>query len=578
MGKKVVIVGGVALGPKTACRIKRLDATAEVTVVDKDEFISYGGCGIPYYVSGDVQEIEGLMSTSAHVLRDPRFFKNAKGVVVHKQTEAISIDRKEKTVRVRNLVDNEEKTLAYDKLVLGTGALPFVPPIPGADLPGATVVATPRHAIDIKEKIAKGQVEKAVVIGAGPIGIEMAEALTDLWGVETTIVEMLDQVLPGPVGKDFAVPLKNHLEEKGVQVLVSEQVTKILGSVETGVTGVETTKTTIPCDLVVMSVGIRPNTNLAKAAGLAIGATGGIIVDEMLRTSDPDIYAGGDCVEIMHQVSGQKVHMPLGSLANRQGRVIGTNVAGGRATFSGTIGSLCVKIFDMTVARAGLTLKQACAVGFDAVSTVVSQADRAHFYPTQEMMCMKLIADRKTRVVLGVEAIGVLGDAVKARVDAVAALLATKPTLDVISNLEVAYAPPYASAMDIVNSAANALENTIEGRHRPVSVDEFVTAFETENACVLDVRSAVQAGPYMKRYGERWMNIPQENLSGSDVAQMNRKPLYLICGSGPRSYEAQLFLRSQGVDDTKNVQGGIKMMQLTFPEYTTFDDDNESPH
>jgi NADPH-dependent 2,4-dienoyl-CoA reductase/sulfur reductase-like enzyme/rhodanese-related sulfurtransferase len=530
------------------------------------------GAVFPTTWGGDVAEIEGLLSTSAHVLRDPKFFKNAKGVVVQKQAEALSIDRKEKKVLIRNLLDNEETLLAYDKLVLATGARPLVPPIPGADLPGVSVVATPKHAIDITERISKGKVEKAVVIGGGLIGIEMAEALTDLWGVDTTVVEMMDQLLPGPIGPEFAIPLKNHMEEKGVKIHLSEQVTKILGDPESGVTGVETSKSTISCDLVIMSVGVRPNADLARAAGLTVGPTGGIVVDEMMRTSDPNIFAGGDCVEILNLVSGQKVHMPLGSLANRQGRVIGTNVAGGRATFPGTIGSLCVKVFDMAVASAGLTVAQARQVGYDAVSTVVAQADRAHFYPTQEMMCMKLVADRKTRVVLGVEAIGVSGDAIKARVDAVAALLATKPTIDVISNLEVAYAPPFASAMDIVNSAANALDNTIEGYHQPVDVADFVDAFQNKNARVLDVRSTVQSAPYRERYGSRWMNIPQENLPDGDLSALREKPIYLICGSGPRSYEAQLYLRSKGIGDTLNVQGGVKMLQLTAPEFTKFED------
>lgn len=575
MARKILVIGGVALGPKVACRIKRLDSEADVTMIDKDEFISYGGCGIPYYVGGDVAEIEGLLSTSAHVLRDPLFFRDAKGVNVRKRTEALSINRKDREVLVRDLETNKDEVLTYDTLVLATGAQPFVPPIPGADLPGVTVVASPRHAIDIKERISKGGVEKAVVIGGGLIGLEMAEALTDLWGVETTVVEMMDQLLPGPIGNDFAVPLKIHMEEKGVCVHLSEQVTKILGDQESGVTGVETTKREIPCDLVLMAVGVRPNTGLAKEAGLTIGPTGGIVVDQMMRTSDPKIYAGGDCVEMTHLVSGQKIHMPLGSLANRQGRVIGTNVMGGHATFPGVIGSLCVKVFDMAVASAGLTVAQARQVGFDAVSTVVAQADRAHFYPTQEMICMKLIADRKTRVVLGVEAIGGSGDAIKARVDAVGALLPLKPLVDDISNLEVAYAPPFASAMDIVNSTANALDNTIEGRHQQVDVADFLEAFRNEDASVLDVRSTVQAAPYKERYGSRWMNIPQEKMPSGDLSFNGDKPLYLLCGSGPRSYEAQLYLRSKGVTNTLNIQGGVKMLQLTAPEFTKFDDEKK---
>ncbi|MBW2366454.1 MAG: FAD-dependent oxidoreductase [Deltaproteobacteria bacterium] len=562
-----VIIGGVALGPKVACRIKRMDPAAHVTVVDKDKYISYGGCGIPYYVGGDVPELSSLFSTSAEILRDPPFFHNAKGVDVRVETEAVSIDRKTKSVRLKT-PDGTLSDQPYDTLILATGAVPVIPPIPGANLPGVTVIATPHHAENIKKKIAGGEIEKAVVIGGGAIGLEMAEALGDLWGVETTLVEMADQLLPGAVGPDMALPLKKHMEDKGISICLSEQVNRIQGSADTGISFVETTKRWIPCDLVVIAAGVRPNTHLAKQAGLEIGETGGIRVDKHMRTSDLNIYAGGDCVEISHLVSGQPVHMPLGSLANRQGRVIGTNAAGGRATFPGTVGTFCVKAFDMTVARAGLTIGQASAAGFDAVSAVVSQADRAHFYPTQQMMCMKLTADRNSRQILGVEAIGGNGDAVKARVDAVAALLPHKITVDVISNLEVAYAPPFASAMDIINSVANVLENTIEGRHQPVDAVDFLSAFHSHNARVLDVRSRVQAEPYLEKYGRQWQNIPQEELRNRLGEVKNGNAIYLLCGAGPRSYEAQLLLRQNGITDTKNIQGGMKMLQISSSEFS----------
>jgi NADPH-dependent 2,4-dienoyl-CoA reductase/sulfur reductase-like enzyme/rhodanese-related sulfurtransferase len=568
MGKKVVIIGSVALGPKVACRIKRLDPTIEVVVVDKDEHISYGGCGIPYYVGGDVADIEGLMSTSAHILRDSRFFANAKGVEVRIRTEAVGIDRERQVVHLRNLVNDEESELAYDELVLATGATPIVPPLPGIGLPGVSVVANLGHAEKIKAAIAKGQVSNAVVIGAGAIGIEMAEALTDLWGVETTLVEMQSQVLPVAIGADMARVMEAHLREKTVDLRLDTKVLKILGDAQAGVTGVETSGGEIPCDLVILAVGVRPNSRLAKEAGLAIGPLGGIQVDKHLRTSDPRIYAGGDCVEMPHLVSGSPIHLPLGSIANRHGRVIGTNVSGGNATFPGVVGNFCIKIFDLALFTAGLTEDQARAVGFDVVSTVAAQADRAHFYPSQDMMVMKLIACRKTGRILGVEAFGPDGDAVKARVDSVAVLLAHRPTVADISNLEVAYSPPFASAMDIVNNAANALENTIEGRHKPVDVGAFLELFKSEKAKVLDVRSAVQAGPFVARYGDRWQNIPQEELACRiGEVKSDDETLYLICGSGPRSYEAQLLLRQKGITDTLNIQGGVKMLKSTDPDF-----------
>jgi NADPH-dependent 2,4-dienoyl-CoA reductase/sulfur reductase-like enzyme/rhodanese-related sulfurtransferase len=575
MAKNIVIIGGVALGPKVACRIRRLDPDAQILVVDRDRYISYGGCGIPYYVGGDVPELKSLFSTSAHVVRDGLFFRNAKRVAVQTETETIAIDRAAKTVTLRYLPDNTVRQMPYDTLVMATGGQPVVPPIPGMDLPGVTVVATPHHGHVIKQMIASGKVRRAVVVGGGAIGLEMAEALADLWDVETTLVEMQDQLLPGPLGHEMALIVKNHVEEKGVCVRLSDQVTRIQGNHETGVTGVETGTDAIPCELVVMAVGVRPNAALARHAGLALGPRGGVLVDHFMKTSDPDIYAGGDCVEIPHLISGKPVHMPLGSLANRQGRVIGTNVAGGRATFPGTTGAFCIKIFDLAVARSGLTFIQSAEAGFDPVQVVVAQADRAHFYPTREMMCMKLIADRGTRRVLGVEAVGPNGDAVKARVDAVAAVLPFAATLDVISNLEVAYAPPFAAAMDIVNSAANALENTIEGRHRTVDIDDFLKEFTGQHAKVLDVRSAVQAEPYIRKFGDQWRNIPQEELIDHTDEFDADEPLFLICGAGPRSYEAQLLLRSRGVAATRNVQGGMKMLQACAPDFLT--DTKEDP-
>ncbi|OQY60703.1 MAG: pyridine nucleotide-disulfide oxidoreductase [Desulfobacteraceae bacterium 4572_88] len=567
MKKRVVIIGAVALGPKVAVRVKRLDPTIHVTLIDRDSVISYGGCGIPYYVGGDVADLEGLCSTSAHVVRDGHYFSTVKGVQVMTQTEAVSIDRKAKTLKIRHLTDGHESSLEYDKLVIGTGGMPVVPPFPGVDLPGVSVVTTLHHAKAIKERISKGQVENAVVIGGGAIGLEMAEALTDLWGVDTTLVEMADQLLPSALGKDMALLTQNHMEEKGVRVLLSEKVSSILGDAENGVSTVKTSKSEIPCDLVVLAAGVKPNAKIAADAGLAIGGFGGIIVDRCMRTSDPNIYAGGDCVELPHLVNGQYMPMPLGSLANRQGRVIGTNIAGGGDRFKGTVGSFCLKVFDLGVARAGLTENQARDAGFDPIHTVVVQSDRAHFYPTQELMYMKLIADRKTRRVLGIEAVGLHGDAVKARVDSVAAILQYSADLSDISNLEVAYAPPFASAMDIVNNAANSLENIIEGRQDPIDVMDFLSNFKTHRGRVLDVRSSVQSGPFVKKYGEQWLNIPQDEL-GKRLSEIPANELLsLVCGSGPRSYEAQLFLRDRGIRNTKNIQGGMGMIKLSDPEF-----------
>lgn len=568
MAKRVVIVGAVALGPKTACRVKRIDSSFEVVLLDKDDLISYGGCGIPYYIGGDVDDLQALQSTSAHVVRDGNYFKNIKGIEVLIKTEAVAIDRKQKRIKIRNLTDNREEYIEYDKLVLATGATPVIPPIPGVDLNGVCVITNLHHAKKIKDMVSQGSVGRAVVIGGGAIGIEMAEALTDLWGVETTLVEMMDQLLPTALGMDMSLPVKKYMESKGVRILLSERVNRILGDQANGVQAVETSNSKIPCELVILAAGVRPNSTLAKEAGLGIGMYNGILVDQCMRTTDPDIYAGGDCVEIPHLISGHNLPMPLGSLANRQGRVIGTNIAGGCDHFKGTVGTFCLKVFDLGIARAGLTVRQAREAGFDPVHTVVVQADRAHFYPDMQLMYIKLIADRSSKKVLGIEAAGRQIDAVKARVDAVAALLEEGVNIDAVATLEVGYAPPFASAMDIVNNAANSLDNIIAGRQVPIDVIDFLKEFKENKIKVLDVRSSVQADPFVGKYGNQWLNIDQGELRFRLADIPRNEPLLLVCGSGPRSYETQILLRSLGINnDTKNVQGGIGMIMFSDPEF-----------
>jgi NADPH-dependent 2,4-dienoyl-CoA reductase/sulfur reductase-like enzyme/rhodanese-related sulfurtransferase len=573
MAKRIIIVGAVALGPKVACRLRRLDPTADITVIDRDNLISYGGCGIPYYVGGDIADIEGLQSTSSHALRDPEFFKTCKGIQILPRVEAIGIDRKEKKLEIRNLDNSKQEALAYDKLVIATGATPFRPPIPGADLPQVFTVSNLHSARDIKDILAKGQVEKAVVIGAGAIGIEMAEALTDLWGVDTTIVEMADQVLPAALGKHMSKIAENQLKENGVKVLLSERVLQINGSPASGVTSVETSidspEGVLNCDLVVMSAGVRPNTQFAATAGLAVGSSGALLVDRCMRTTDPHIYAGGDCVELRNLVSGENMTMPLGSLANRQGRIIANNIHGRASQFKGTVGTFCIKIFDMGVAKAGLTAAQAKANGFDPIHAIVAQHDRAHFYPDSRMMFITLIADAKTRKILGIEAAGRQGDAIKARVDAIAPLFQTGLNVDDVCVLETGYAPPYASAMDIINNAGNVLDNILEKKNAPIDVMDFIERFKATDARVLDVRETIEAAPFIERYQDRWISIPQPELRDRLSELPKETPLYLLCGTGARSYESQIILTQNGFTNTQNIQGGYAVLAAVAPEFVS---------
>ena len=385
-----------------------------------------------------------LQSTSFHMVRDAKFFQNVKDIDVLTNTRALFIDRSKKTIRVQNTLDQREEDLAYDQLVLGTGSRPERPPIPGADLKGVLTVSNLNEAMAIKQRLANGEVEKAVILGSGAIGLEMAEALADLWGIDTTVIARSDQLLSRLISPNMARMAQRHLEENDISVRLNETVLRLEGTDK--VERVVTDKGIIDADMVIMAVGVIPNSDLAREAGLNVSADGAIMVNERMETSDPHIFAGGDCVEIRNLLTGKPGFFPSGSLANRQGRVIGTNLAGGDAKFEGVVGTFVMKIFEMSLASAGLTLKRAKTEGWDALSVFVSQFDRAHFYPEKGLMYMELIVDRKTEKVLGVQGLGGMSDAVFARVNAVAAILKYGPTTADISNLELLYAPPFSAA------------------------------------------------------------------------------------------------------------------------------------
>jgi NADPH-dependent 2,4-dienoyl-CoA reductase/sulfur reductase-like enzyme/rhodanese-related sulfurtransferase len=558
MAKQVIFIGGVALGSKAACRFKRLEPESKAVIIDADSLVSYGGCGIPYYISGDVSDISELRTTSFHMVRDEKFFKNCKDVDLWTETRVTGINRAEKTVDYQT-VDGRKDTMHYDKLVIGTGSRTRPLPLPGLDLPNVHAVGSLHDAITIKEKVIKGKVEKAVVIGAGFIGLEMAEAFADMWEIDTTVIELFDQVMPGFIGPAFARMAQRHMEEKGVHFHIGEKVTALEGD-ETGVRRVVTDRDTIDADLVIIAVGVVPEVTLAQQAGLETGRFG-IIVNEKLQTSDPDIYSGGDCAQITNLVTGKPAFFPLGSMANRQGRVIGTNLAGGDASFPGGVGTFAVKVFENALAGAGLTLQNALKEGFDAASIQISQLDRAHFYPTRELMFLELVVDRPSRRVLGIQGFGGNGDALVGRIDSVAALLSHKATVDEISNLELAYSPPFSSALDILNALGNAAENLIEGRFTGIVPEKFESVWqnrENNEYFFLDCRANQDGQPYVEKYPGLWVNIPQDELRGRIAEVPKDKKIILVCNTGVRSYEAQLNLRELGFEnETFSIEGGV---------------------
>lgn len=562
MSKNVLIIGAVALGPKAACRFKRLEPDSNIIMVDQSDLISYGGCGIPYFISGDVSDAVQLQETSFHMVRDVKFFQDAKDIDVRINTRVLSIDREQRTVHTRNVIDGKEETLPYDKLVLATGSKPRQIQIPGMDLEGVYTVTDLHQAIAIKQEISKGKVGKAVIIGAGFIGLEMAEALVDLWGIETHVVEITDQLLPGIISHNLAKMVQCHLEENEVSVYFNEEVVRIEGKqrVEKVVTG----NRILEADMVIIAAGIIPNSDLARRAGLKISPKGGIVVNKKMQTSDPDIYAGGDCVEVTNLITGKPAYYPLGGLANRQGRIIGTNLAAGEAEFEGSVGSFVVKLFEISVASAGLSIETAKNENFDPVSAFVVQFDRAHFFPEKDLMYLELVVDKNTGQVLGIQGLGNKGDGMVGRINAVAAILKSKPTVSEISNLELPYSPPFSSAMDILNALGNTAENILAGKNRVIDVDQFVDWWqnrEDDNTIYLDCRGWGNAEPFVNKYPDHWKSVPQDELRARFEDVPKDKKLVLICNTGVRSYEAQLILDKIGLKNTYNLQGGVAALK-----------------
>jgi len=558
VAQHVVVIGAVALGPKAACRFKRLEPGARVTMIDRSDLISYGGCGIPYYVGGEVSEAMQLRTTSFHMVRDEEFFKETKGVDVFTRTEALDIDRKAKSVRVRNLASGEEQTLGYDKLVLATGANPRRLPIEGEELEGVHYVSNPHDATSIRQAVTQGQIERAVILGAGFIGLEMAEAFADMWEVETSVIEIFPQIMPRLLSPVLARMGQKHMEEKGVAFYLGERVLRFEG--DGRVQRVVTDKRTIEADAVVVSVGVQPNDALARACGLAVSDKGGVIVDETMRTSDPDIFAGGDCCVIRNQITGQFFYLPMGSMANRQGRVIGSNLAGGNARFEGAVGSFVCKLFERSIAGCGLSLGSARQMGFEAESVLLTQLDRAHFYPDKELMTLELVFERNTRRILGIQGFGSSGDAMVGRVNVVAGLLPFKSGIDDLATLEMAYSPPFSSAMDILNTLGAMADNARSGRNRGVGPEGFEEIWAQRDSGAyhfLDCREIGDARQYLEKLPKYWHSIPQGKILERLDEIPRDKTVVLVCNTGGRSYEAQIMLEEQGITDVINLHGGM---------------------
>jgi len=545
---RIVIIGGNACGPKAAARARRCDPHARITIVEQGDYVSTATCGFPYYVSGVIAQKKSLFG------RELDYFTNVFGVDVLTGTRAVAIDRRAHQVEIVNLKTNEKASLPYDKLVLATGSLPAVPNLPGKDLNGIFTMTRIGDALALRDLLANYERKQAAVVGAGLIGLEMAEALKVL-GFEVTVIEALNWALPTLLDVEIAAQVGKHLRDKGVKVIFGQRVAGFEGDENNKVKRVMTKDGGFEAGLVLMALGVKPNVTLAREAGITIGKTGGIAVNEYLQTNDKDIYAGGDCVENVHLITKQKVLVPLGSTANKHGRVIGTNVTGGRETFPGVAGTAAIKVFDFNVARTGLSETQAREAGYEVVTSLVPNYDHATYYPGYKEITVKLIAEKKTGRLLGGQAVGP-GDTAK-RIDVVATAISFGASVDDLANTDLAYAPPYNSALDPLHSAANVIRNKRAGLAKSLTPMEVRAKLDGgDDFILLDVRTK-------KEWDEKRIEAPQVKfLPVQELrARLDELPkdaeIVVFCRSSVRAYQSQRILEGAGFKKVKFMDGSI---------------------
>ncbi|MES0350036.1 MAG: FAD-dependent oxidoreductase [Desulfobacteria bacterium] len=549
---KLVIVGGVAAGASAAAKARRCNEDAEIIMFEKGHDISYATCGLPYYLSGTIPKRDRLLIT------DGRFFKQRFNVDVMTRHEVLAIDRQAQKVTVRDLATGNNREEPYDKLVLAMGASAIVPPLPGVELPFVFTLKTLEDTDRIFTYLRDKNPETAAVVGGGLIGMEAVENLAQR-GCKVSVVEFMPQVLTF-LDREIAELVHQHLKYKGVNVHVSEKVTSI--EERDGRGWIQTDKgREVPADLVIMSVGIKPNTKLAQDAGLRIGPSGGIAVDEFMQTSDSNIFAAGDCVESMNIVTGKPTLIPMGSAANKEGRAAGANAMGRQIFVKGFTGTVIVKVFDLAVAKTGLSEQEAVSEGLSPLVTYVLSGDHAGYYPDAKELRIKTVADRSTKRLLGAQVIGAKG--VDKRIDVMATAIYNRMALDDLLQLDLAYAPPYSSARDPVVVAGALGQNFYAGDWIPVTPAELHQKMERgDNFILIDTRTQRE----LKKRGviPGAVHIPIDDLRDRISELDPEKETILCCGVGLRAYVGNRLLAMKGFKDVKTLTGGIN--SWTYPK------------
>lgn len=535
--QRLVIIGGVAGGASAAARARRLSETCEITVLERGPHVSFANCGLPYFVGGEIPNEEDLL------VQTPKSLHARFNLDVRVHSEVVSIDRESKVVNVRELTNGREYALPYDALVISTGAAPLTPPIPGIQHEGHFVVRNVPDVVRIKSWISETEDTRAVVVGGGYIGLEMAEQLVRHGGVSVSLVEALPQVM-APLDPEMAAWLHLELKQQGVELCTGSAVAAFEAP-----TDAEPARASIvvlkdgrrlPADVVVLGMGVKPESSLAKAAGLEIGSRGGIRVNERMQTSDPAIYAVGDVVEVRDVITGEWSLIPLAGPANRQGRIAADNIMGRSSAYHGTQGTAVLRLFGLTAGCTGANEKTLRAAGRSFQALHLHPASHAGYYPGAEPIALKVLFDPSTGRLLGAQAVG--RDGVDKRLDVLATALKTGMTMDDLAELELAYAPPFGSAKDPVNLAGMAAQNVLAGDVALAQWHEIAT-LDPDKTLVLDVRRADERA---KGSIPGSMHIPLDELRGRLGELPKDKEIIASCQSGQRSYFACRLLAQHG--------------------------------
>ena len=553
---KTIIIGGVAGGATAAARLRRLDEKAEIIILERGEYVSFANCGLPYYIGGVITDREDL------TLQTPQSFKARFHIDVRVLNEAVNIDPATKTVTVKDLRTGETYEETYDNLILSMGAEPIRPNIKGADGSNVFTLRNIPDTLKIKNYIDTAKPRSAVVIGGGYIGVEMAENLVEA-GLKVAIVELADHLI-APLDFDMAADVHRYIKSKGVDLHLNNGVKAINGNTVILQNG------EITADMIILSVGVRPETAIAKECGIALNPRGSIVVNNKMQTNIPDIYAVGDAVEVKDFITKKPAFIPLAGPANKQGRIAADNIAGYESVYTGTQGSAVLKLFDMTVATTGLNEKAAMAAGIDYDKTYTYSASHATYYPGAAQMSVKALWDKKTLKIIGAQIVGF--DGVDKRMDVLATAIRFGAKITDLTTLELCYAPPFGSAKDPVNMLGFVAENIVSGKLKQFFWHDVENLPRDGSVFLLDTRTPFEV---MQGKIDGFVNIPLDSLRQRINEIPKDRPIYVHCHSGLRSYLACRILTGNGYD-CYNLAGGWRLYESvinerTVPEYSCKD-------